>query len=743
MSAGGRGPDGPPPPRLDPFAFPSDTAFRFLLLIVSVAGISLFLSNWLYFSLSDRHDEVVRSLACTNAHRVSVLTAVEPDQIAAANRTFTDCIDAINRPKGEFMLGGIALLAATAVTIFLCLPAVKLRRRRLVAFTAEDSAEVAAEIDRLAARCGLHEPPKIVWNPLDPAPTGLAFGRPGRRYVAVTGGLVVLHATDPPAFRAILLHELAHLRNRDVDATYFTMAIWYAFLVAGIAPFLPTLLDESADTIAALAWRLAALVGLVYLSRNSVLRARESYADLRAESAEPAGALRRVLRSLPDPPARAFERLLAKHPRAGVRAEVLDSTDRLFALGTIEAFGAGVAATIAYQEVTTLLGFAGLEALSTWWISALVFAPLAVGVVGLGAWRAAFAAMARDRWPAGGWRLGAALGAGLLAGQELSLSSVISKQDVVLSTADPANVVWAAVAVVGLGAFVAWLVSAAATWLPVAGRRSPRRALLAAFLAGSLVLTLGLGLFLFAHETRAAIHFSTHSTATEYRAVNAVVWPGPEALYQFVRDPELALYAHRPLVWLGVLALWAFPLAAVLLRRRAGPPSWGWLDAGGVALRQPRVALARALVVGAAGAACVLVAVLILRLSVHAAVSVQTRERPEFLVAFYVWTVLLALIGQGVAAAVTAAMSRTLAVPLALLSAFVTGLGGAVSVAALPSLASCVTPLEVRGAACAWSLDRSFARFTLEQMVVDGALVALVFAAAGCAGAAAWRARAG
>jgi hypothetical protein len=88
-------------------------------------------------------------------------------------------------------------------------------------------------------------------------------------------------------------------------------------------------------------------------------------------------------------------------------------------------------------------------------------------------------------------------------------------------------------------------------------------------------------------------------------------------------------------------------------------------------------------------------------------------------------------------------MSRTLAVPLALLSAFVTGLGGAVSVAALPSLASCVTPLEVRGSACAWSLDHSFARFTLEQMVVDGALVALVFAAAGCACAAAWRARSG
>jgi hypothetical protein len=139
----------------------------------------------------------------------------------------------------------------------------------------------------------------------------------------------------------------------------------------------------------------------------------------------------------------------------------------------------------------------------------------------------------------------------------------------------------------------------------------------------------------------------------------------------------------------------------------------------------------------------VLAAVVVLRLWVHSAVSVQTRGTPEFLVAFYVWTVMLGLIGQGTAAAFTAATSRVLAVPLALLSAFVTGLGGAVAVAAFPSLASCVTPLEIRSAGCAWSLDRTFARLTLEQMVVDGALVALVFAAAASAGAAVWRARAG
>jgi hypothetical protein len=36
-------------PRLNPFIFPSDTDFRFVLLIVAVLGASLFIFNGLYY----------------------------------------------------------------------------------------------------------------------------------------------------------------------------------------------------------------------------------------------------------------------------------------------------------------------------------------------------------------------------------------------------------------------------------------------------------------------------------------------------------------------------------------------------------------------------------------------------------------------------------------------------------------------------------------------------------------------
>ncbi len=34
--------------RLNPFAFPSDTTFRFVLFIVAIVGVSLFAFEWVY-----------------------------------------------------------------------------------------------------------------------------------------------------------------------------------------------------------------------------------------------------------------------------------------------------------------------------------------------------------------------------------------------------------------------------------------------------------------------------------------------------------------------------------------------------------------------------------------------------------------------------------------------------------------------------------------------------------------------
>ena len=66
-----------------------------------------------------------------------------------------------------------------------------------------------------------------------------------------------------------------------------------------------TLLDEGAETIARVSWRLAALALLVYLTRNAVLRSREVYADVRASihDGRGRGACVALLAGLPAPAA--------------------------------------------------------------------------------------------------------------------------------------------------------------------------------------------------------------------------------------------------------------------------------------------------------------------------------------------------------------------------------------------------------------------------------------------------------
>src|SRR5205823_4879351 len=123
----------------------------------------------------------------------------------------------------------------------------------------------------------------------------------GRRYVQLDAALVDTFATDPAAFRAVVLHELAHLRNRDVDVTYLTIAIWRSFVALAVLPLVLLLLHPSLFATP-LRWRLAelspslllragvamlVLAGLVYLTRNAVLRTRELYADARTAGFAP------------------------------------------------------------------------------------------------------------------------------------------------------------------------------------------------------------------------------------------------------------------------------------------------------------------------------------------------------------------------------------------------------------------------------------------------------------------------
>lgn len=725
---------GSEPPRLNPFAFPSDTTFRFVLLIAAILGVSLFTYNWLHIGLSDSEAEMGQLSACVAEREAGVSSALDITAVDSVMQRFNTCVAGTYRQRGDFMLAGVAVLLVTAIALFVAAPWWRRRRGRLVPLTGDDAPEVLAELRAISEEAGLAKPPQFLWNPFDRGVRGLAFGLVGHRYVALSGGLVILFATDRTAFRAVVHHELAHLRNRDVDITYLTVAVWQAFVLVAIVPFAASVFLitlESPDTAASLGWRLALLAILVFLTRNAVLRARELYADVRASTHE--AGLRRLLANAHQERGRRIGPLRL-HPTAAERAQVIDDPDRLFRLGSLEVFGVGIAATVAYHEVVSIVSFYNLAGLTTMWLAAMVFAPFAAAVVAMGAWRETFMALSRGSRPRHILRLGLALGAGALIGERISLSAAVFDQDVVLSS----NVVgpdalWVAAVLGGLVLFVAWVTGSASLWIPAAsGMRSPWPTSIAGLLAAGVLLALAMGMFFLVRATRPAFDYTDLLTREQHASVAEVAWAGSPELWRLVMDPMVLTYVTQPAVWALIIGVWAFPLAAALWYRRLPTrltPSWGGLarDASPSIIR-PHIQPARAVAVGAAGGLSLFILFLLVRLAARATMPEATRDTIAFALAFYFWNVGLAIVGQAVVAVLVVATTSRAAVFQALIAAFVTGIGGAVAIFSQPSLASCLQVFAIRfvgQATCAWDVEEAFVIRTLQHVVSLGFIAAL------------------
>ena len=719
-------------PRLNPFAFPSDTTFRFVLLVVAVLGSTLYAWNWIYAAAGDHAERFLRASQACLASEPTQFTGL--DDFTASSRAFTACVQASNRPIAWWMLGGLALVLGLALALTLAQPWWRRRRLRLRPLRQEDAPAVVAEVAVLAEEAGLRELPALVWNPLDRSPTGLAFGYAGSYTVALSGGLVVRQAVDPEAFRAVVRHELAHIRNRDVDLTYFTISLWHAFLLGAVLPFVVTLLDEGIAANASAGWRIGALAVLVYLTRNAVLRSREIYADVRA-SAAPGGAagMRQVLAGLPRPRRDAYGGLLRVHPRPAQRLAAVDDTRPLFALDLTTAFGAGISATVAYESVVAFVSVFVSDPLDMRFLAALAFAPATIGVVGVALWRSSFGSLAGGQRPPAAWPLALALAAGFMVGPELALVRIADAggDDAMLGELlHGRGLSWAAGLVVALVLTLAWIRACASAWLRSLAGRSPRAATAVGLLAGAGLLTIVLGVFYVSRDTRAVIRAARDASALQHEAVSQVVWAGPEWLWQLALNPQLEWVLLRPEILPAAILLWAFPLAAVLLRR--GPAEndetrWAFLDPGG-RLDVPRLAshVLRPLAVGLAAGGAFLLAELLLRLGIRTAVSAATRQRDELLLAFFAWQIALALAAQAAAGAVATAVSGHRArVVDGLAAAFVAGSTAVLGIVAGPSAAGCVDPIALNPGPCTWSVSADFTWIVYRQVVAEGALAAL------------------
>ncbi|KPH97538.1 peptidase M48 Ste24p [Actinobacteria bacterium OV450] len=348
------------------------------------------------------------------------------------------------------------VLVVLACGLFFVLPVWKARRTRAVPLEAVDhDGRILRHLQHLAQVTGLKRMPRVVVDP-SAASTGAAvFGRTGRPTVCLHGGLLARRTAVPEDFDAVLLHELAHIRNRDVTLTYATVALWRTFIAAVLLPYavgFAILVFNSyapqapAYEVQLPAWRALVLpvfmTLVVYLARSDVLRSRELHADLTAarwganprvwgfvEPAPPARMLPRALRS--------FTELWRAHPRWDLRREVLADSAPLFEVPGLLMFLTGAAVVMTNGQLWFFVAHSGGVGQWEWdVVTALPCAVLVTGIAGTVLWRSTVHRLLNGRRRLSGAWAGLWLGIGMtvaeLIGNRIAIFRWLPGEPVVL-----------------------------------------------------------------------------------------------------------------------------------------------------------------------------------------------------------------------------------------------------------------------------------------------------------------------
>lgn len=620
-------------------------------------------------------------------------------------------------PRRLLVGAGTAVVFGAACLIHVVTPVWKKRRSQLLPVS---DPELRAELDALVDRAGLSKRPDFRLN-LAATPSAAAFGRWGSPTVLLHGGLLVQRARDPEGFRFVVLHELAHIRNRDVGIAYATEALWraVAFLVllpCAVLALYPQPWDRSLTELAGLwqdQWslalrgffRVASLLALILLARADVLRTRELYADL--DAARWSGGRRGLPVLAPETGIggvrRSLRRLAAAwhtHPAWTERAASLLEPGPMFGVRASTMFLTGVVAIVAFLDVDLVLQRP--SAAGQWYadVTDWTTAGLVTAIAGVAVWRAVTYAVV-TRLPApSGLRAGLWLGLGLACGELLTFRHAGT------GWLPPAPQALLAL-VAGTAVLLWWAAQCAELWVTTCRGRS----LLPSHLLGlaALFLVFG-GWFAWWLGRGHLFQEGNFLAAIDWDSLLAGVYPNTPADQLHYLDVLKWLafvppVTSEPLILVGGTVLWLFPLAVWsrgqgtdaarwLLRARPNGP---WPDLNG-SLPPLRWLLARA---AAGGAFCVLT-VLATRLWLH-------RDRPPaglqggaWLTHVSVITVLAVFAVVALTVCVVYATTSRHRLALALTaggSALLLGLAGALL---LTATQGCVPGTGVTGSGCFW-----------------------------------------
>jgi Zn-dependent protease with chaperone function len=693
-------------PRLNPFFFPSDTDFRFIMLILVTVTATLLMYSFLYSVFPTNVQALVRVVRSCYTTTITAHPESTFGGLQAFYASYELCVIPSYQVVAVWDGLGVAFLLSVAGAIYWLFPFWKIWRGDFKPLQKGNTPSGLMELlSDLCHQSRLPRSPVFLLNPYSSACSGVAFGRFGRRYIVLHRGMLMLFQRDRPEFRAIVLHELAHLGNADIDKTYFTISIVWSFILTVLLPWIVSLflVHWTADLIFTIGWSMLALSVLIYFIRNALLRTREVYADVRASMWDgPLSALDRVLQNTRRPKESRWRHWLRTHPDPEKRRRILEDTTSLFRQSFWDALAAGIIVSIILSNVALyIVLFISLNTGVPFFTTNLgsiangmIAGPLVAGIVGLGMWRAVFAKVARSEGTPGILSVTLGLTLGLLLGQPVASGTLNGGFGFFLGPQDSSGMtptlqalslptqalqvsslpfltqfllvlLASMLLLILMFFFLRWTTLDATLWLAIASRTSsPRRfywlwLVIASGVAGILLGELSFYSQTFLDTLADPVLLQSIQTGLMVPTSNPVILALDFVVNALTVDPFITLL---------FVCLWAYPLSSWFWRRRmmrVGSASWAFLDTPAQPQRRTPVfqepfRLRLALIMGLAGGLVYCAIILLFEYGLKIDVSISD-------------SMLLAVLLQGGIASIIAGTVRRLPVLHGLFGAFVAG----------------------------------------------------------------------
>jgi Zn-dependent protease with chaperone function len=338
--------------RLNPFAFPAETDALFSFLMVAALMIAIIQGTSLgKFFESDSKPPVKTARVSVNFQQ-NQSPFDENIQLAVAN--FRQGLDFLWLPT-IFIVG----VFVAAFYLYRSHPHRLNKRLKLEALTPERDVGFLREIENLSKSVGVKQTPAVLIKKGLKSQDAQAFGTRSRIFLKFDEGWRLSRKKSPNKFRAVALHELAHVVNRDVTRSYFAKSLWSAVLWLTVAPLavtsvfflqhsfylrlaapnaldFQTWLSSKLFFVGMLMLQFPATLAVFALVRARLLRVREFYADARAAAWGAFPALESILKAEAakekTKKAAQISALWRNHPSAAERLKVLREPHRLFQL---------------------------------------------------------------------------------------------------------------------------------------------------------------------------------------------------------------------------------------------------------------------------------------------------------------------------------------------------------------------------------------------------------------------------